>query len=399
MSGVVVDVPMLLLLPWCRITKPYRVAEIELLPFPALDASPSRDKPFDEDTNRTIKRLLSAYRDLNGKPVERAAVVRYNGRDVTEELSEEEIANARELIELVCFSALARRNLFSNEGPYCNRDVFSLYVQWFTKPPDAIAIETVRARGAGHNRSLWRLDDLHLGVPPHVGVVDEVAVDEALLAALMSLRADTSDKTWQRWFDAIASYNLANTDGDNFPLAAEWTLMCGAFQLLLDAKSTAENVARKLVSTLSPPTQIRISQSARNTPRYQSGPDLPLLEAWMREFYSIRGNLAHGWLEPKQPSSWSTAEHLTLVRLIFPLLVKTLLSKQDRYELTEEDKIWICSLDKIANTSFLTQTSFLARAPGRIKSQRAWRRAEEGLRAALGGTLAPSSDTDPGNPA
>src|SRR5690606_32370666 len=127
-EGVVVDVPMLLLLPWCQITKPYRVAEIELLPFPALETSPSRDKPFDEDTNQTIKSLLSAYRDLKGKPVERAAVVRYNGRDVIEELSEEEIANAMELVELVCFSALACRNLFSNEGPYCNRDVFSLYV-------------------------------------------------------------------------------------------------------------------------------------------------------------------------------------------------------------------------------------------------------------------------------
>lgn len=320
-----------------------------------------------------------------------AVVATYIGRKVTEELNKGEIAEARELIDLACFSALSRRNLFADLDHYCNRDTFTLYVQRFEIPIDMIAIETARGRGAGRGLTGWTVERLHITIPPHVSPSGDVELDEGLLHALLCFRASEPLGTWHRWSNAISSYNLANTDSDNVSFATEWTLMCGAFELLLGAKSNQEDVAKKFTGALVPKTSIPASRSARRKDDFKPGANLPLRQEWMREFYRIRGSLAHGWKESHQAGAWTVAEHIALARLTFPLVVKSLLAGKALYSLKDEDTSWIYYLECLMNCDSLKHKRSITRAVGKIRSTLEYQRGRERLRRSLSQDISPEA--------
>jgi hypothetical protein len=71
----------------------------------------------------------------------------------------------------------------------------------------------------------------------------------------------------------------------------------------------------------------------------------------MKEFYRIRGDFAHGRLNTQQPSVWTPHEHLLLATIAFPLLVKALLARLGRYQLSDEDQVQRNALEGFADTA------------------------------------------------
>ena len=368
--------PTVVLLPWCRVDKELKVDTIEILPFERRGRSGPHVPRTQRAITNQISKLMTPYRDLKGRRIDNAAVVKWMDKSVIEDLTEEEIATTKELLDLVTFSALSSRDLFSSGGNYCNSDTFTHYVQKFRPPTDFIAIETARARGAGQALSGWSIASLRIGIPAHVSTNSTVEVDENLLAGLLSFRRQTSEKTWNRWLDAIGSFNLANTDSDNVSYASEWTLMCGAFQQILGAKGTAEDVAAKFTAILNSEPKILAAKSHRKSQSFNRKTQLPLRQEWMREFYRIRGNLAHGWLTPNQPHAWTVGEHLTLSRLAFPLVVKELLRQQNAHNLTDLDEVWIENFESFANRKLVTERKLIAQEVRKMVGERVSSRAE-----------------------
>ena len=73
----------------------------------------------------------------------------------------------------------------------------------------------------------------------------------------------------------------------------------------------------------------------------------------MKEFYRVRGDFAHGRLKTKQPAVWNPLEHIVLATIGFPLLVRCLLKKKAKYQVTDSDQAQIDAFEKLAAEQFL----------------------------------------------
>lgn len=333
---------MLLFMPWCPIDDRYEVGDISILSF-------ERNAPLeglDDLTQRQINTIMGTRKDIHGNPMQRVAVVRYGSKSLTDNLDDEEIEAAYELVSLACFSGLAQRNYFNQFGAYCNSGCFTFHVQKFDTA-DATAL--VIRRREGRTLSAWSFDDLSITIPVHCHTVREVSLDKALLGALANHRTQLSGDKWGRWQNAISCFNQANTDSDNVGYKVEWVLLCSAFEHLLKAKPDAKDVARLFVAAMTPSQNVLASKAARRSDKRQD-PGLPLRYEWMREFYRIRGDFAHGKLNSRQPVVWNPLEHLVLASIAFPLVVKSLLAKTCEYKMTDDDLSQIDCFETFADT-------------------------------------------------
>ena len=334
---------MLAFMPWCRIERVYEAGDIVILPF-------KRHVPIDgvDDTGQClVHTILTAYKTIEGKPVDRAALVRYAGKSLLDDLSQDDRAAIHGLVTLVCFCGLAMREYFNALGPYCNSDCFSLYFQEFDKA-GFTAIATRRREG--HTSSGWSIDNIAITVPVHCHTVREVKLDETLLRALACHRAKPHDDEWAKWQNALTCFNQANTDSDNIRHQVEWVLLCSAFEHILGAKSEANDVATCFSAAMVPHEPLLVGTASRRSDRWQDN-EQALRHEWMREFYRIRGDFAHGKLNTQQPTVWNTLEHLVLATIAFPLVVRCLFRKARVYNLTDGDRAQIEAFEKLANTA------------------------------------------------
>ena len=339
--GAIQLMPMLVFMPWCGIDKSYEVGEIEILPF----EKRRKVQGLNDVEQRHLKQILSMYKNIQGRAVDKAALVRSMGKPLIAELSDEELDVVFDEVALACFSGLANRAYLNSIGPYCNSDCFSLIVQKFD---DASFTALTTRRREGRFLSGWPVDEIAVTVPANVHTISEVRLDERLLKSLVSHRSAVKGE-WGRWQNAISCFNQANTDSDNIRYQVEWVLLCSAFEHLLNAKSNGKDVARKFSENMVPSESLPVSNAKRRLPGW-ADKGKSLRYEWVREFYRIRGDFAHGRLNTKQPSAWNPLEHLVLASIAFPLLVKSLLSKAGTYILKDEDLIQVEVFEELADT-------------------------------------------------
>jgi hypothetical protein len=243
--------------------------------------------------------------------------------------------------------ALAKRDFFGFQFHYCNSDCFALVVLQKFDTSDYTALTI--GRRDGRTLSPWSMREITISVPVHCHIANDLSFDLALLDALDAQRRMLSADNWGRWQNAIACFNQACTDSDNIRDHVEWVLLCSAFEHLLEAKPEAKDVARLFDAAVAPPDVILAEKSVRMASR-PPGNSTSVRYEWMREFYRLRGDFAHGKLNPKQPMTWKPHEHLLLATLAFPLVVKSLLVRAGRFTLTADDEDQIACFEKLADT-------------------------------------------------
>jgi hypothetical protein len=119
-----------------------------------------------------------------------------------------------------------------------------------------------------------------------------VCIDEPLLQALLQAQGvETRDRLWE----AIVSFNLANTDNIEMTEQVEAVLLTGAFERLLDCgHGTEDELAERFAHILAPTDDLAPSTYTR-----LSGPDIvnrfkqsPTIRTmWIRDFFRLRGDL------------------------------------------------------------------------------------------------------------
>ncbi len=372
--------PTLHFMPWCRIDKIYHVGEIEVFPF-VVDAA---IEGVNDSTIAHLRAILAIYRNLEGKPIDRCALIKYADKDVIADLTPTEVEVMHDLIEVLCLSSLAGRELFNQMGPYSNAACFTFYGQRFGGDQGFTAI-TSRRRD-GRTLSGRRISETRITIPVHVAPVDRVGADESLLSAILAYRQLVSPKEWSGWQNATSCFNQANTDDDGVRYQAEWTLLAGAFERILDAKADAADVADKFACAVIPRTILTVG-SAKRKPVKSKDPYLPVRYEWMREFYRIRGDFAHGRLDSNQPMTWSPLEHLVLASTAFPLLVRAKLAQAGVYSFTEDDFTVLNAFEALADADFLVapddQRNSMDSVWRRLRSEARWERIGDSVRAEL----------------
>lgn len=333
-------------MPWCPIDKVYHASEITIIPF---DRDGQSDD-LDELTTCQIRAILSSYKNIEGHPVEQVALIKYGDKPILADLNEDEIEITRECVDLVCFSGLANREYFNQLGTYCNTDCFILYGQRFGDNPSFMGLTSRRREG--RNIDGRTLAETTFTIPVHASVIGEVNLEEKLLSSLINYRNSSLNNDWSRWQNTISCFNQANTDNDTVRYQVEWVLLCSAFEHLLTAKSEAKDVSQKFADIFMPDLPLPVSKAKRKSNKWQN-PDCHLRYEWIKEFYRIRGDFAHGKLKTRQPTTWEPLEHLVLATISFPLLVRVLLSKKGHYTLTNDDQAQMDAFEKIADEDFL----------------------------------------------
>src|SRR2546422_1781023 len=91
------------IMPWCRIARAYRVGDVTIEPYRGALGG------VDDAVQRQLARVLAGYRTIEGRPVDRAAVVRYGDKPFGADLSPEEIESIYEWVQIACFAGLAGR--------------------------------------------------------------------------------------------------------------------------------------------------------------------------------------------------------------------------------------------------------------------------------------------------
>lgn len=351
--------PFLQFLPWCPIDSTYEVGEITLAPY-ALDV----DTRAVGDAEDQVRSIFSAYRGIDGRTVPKVSLITFDHRPALADVSASEMEITRELVELACVCGLAKRALFDHLGLYCNADCFVCYGQRLEGKSGHVGV--VHRRRDGSTCDLRSLDRTVFSIPLQVSNITRVTLDAGLLAALLRLRESAPSSEWGRWQNAISCFNQANTDGHGVSPQVESVLICSAFERLLTAPPKAKEVARLFSEILAPLQTISVGASKRISSQQGAGSN-SLRYEWMKEFYKVRGDFAHGKLRPEQPMIWSAAERLVLASISFPLCMKTLLVQKGHYSLTDDDQVQIDAFEALAD-----QDGFLAEPADSSGSSDSW---------------------------
>jgi len=172
-------------------------------------------------------------------------------------------------------------------------------------------------------------------------------------------------KDWQRCYEAINAFNLANTDSEAVPPHMELILLHGAFERALGAKG---GDTHEFVAKLSEFLQISARVQCRTRGAIQPKPRVNepfVLEAWARDFCVSRGSVAHGHDYAASKPTWSLRNHLLLATYLLPLVMKRVLAKSGMLVMRDEDAALIDAFECLACFDHFARSSQRTTPPWR----------------------------------
>lgn len=331
---------MLTFLPWLALNEALKLKEFHLLQYKRRFLPAGRSKPL----QATLDRILKPYHHLE-KPVESATILQLPGHAITDDLNDSEREEIFTLSELITFSGLSRREYFGIGMFYCNADNFTCIVQSFQGTAGGAAVST--RRRDGQTLGYITEDAYKIHQPLHVRKgFERTHLDVALLKSLLSAR---NEKWWGQLFDAIFWFNRANTDSDTIRPEVEAVKIVSSFEQSLGLTRGKEKELREaFIACFVPNHEIAYSESDRSKSSKMYG-CASVREAWIADFFRLRGDHAHGRRKAHYRSAWALNEHLVLGSFAFPLLVKSLLAKHRLYAPVRDDRIGIDCFERIAS--------------------------------------------------
>jgi hypothetical protein len=324
-------------LPWCHLERAFSAGGVTLLPIDLSDP-PSQ---LDDETIRSVRSVLSDFIGITGQPVEKFAVVSLHNHILLDYLVDPADAAAiRDYIDIACLSGLSDREFLGRAEPYCNSDCFLYYERRFDSVTGVRAPMFRRRDNTAFGPAAGPAMRVH--VPIHTAVVPRVTLDEGFFRALVSFReivlTSSESESWIAWQEAIYCFNQANTDNESMSEHLEWVLMSSALERILGAPGNSDAIAKRFIEAIVPR-------------RPQLYFDLSLLRDWVREFYRLRGDFAHGRIRSRKLRRWESWHHLLFGAIAFPLLVKSLLENEKAYKFTENDHCQLAALAWILRES------------------------------------------------
>jgi hypothetical protein len=335
----------LVLFPWLTIDEPIDIGEFALIPYER-GVAPEEGTELQE----ILDALTEPYSANGDEPIRRASFLSVGGHDLLDDLSEDESNAVFAFSELLAAAGLSKREFFQGAFGYCNRDVFRVVIQSFNDPRGGTT-QRIRRRD-GITTNYTSRDAFRVRKPDYISAPFGPAIDLPLLRAFAVAQSDMSDAEWEAVFEAIISFNSANTDSPFVSVQAEVVAMNGAFERLFDLRAGRENELADAFSTILQPAE---NTAPGDCERFAS-PDFlsrfrrsaTIRDMWIRDFFRTRGSLAHGRLETTHPSLWNIHDHLLLASFVFPLVLKLHLSSKGYYELTWLDEVHVDAFERLA---------------------------------------------------
>lgn len=332
--------------PWLSCRQALHVGPARLLPF--LKGKSPGDLP--SMTQADMDGVLKAYSRHPGTRSKEATILEVADWQTGMDVPRDTLEQLFEARQYIAFGALSKRRLFRGHSGYTNSDTYELVVQRF-RPGDPGTFSFTTRRRDGSTSHLWGSDDFAFHRPQHVELRAVVDIDEPLVCALFSLPPDLA-----HFREAIVEFIAANTDALGIPEHVEMVMTKSAFERVLGVDHDARRFQIALAAALHSipevppkgPQQVDWSKKWRNARP---------LDAWARDFCAVRGMAAHGIRRDAEPSSvWTATHHLAFSSMLFPLLVKKLLSDHglmtlDAFDVERIKRLqWYLTADPFAAT-------------------------------------------------
>ncbi len=341
---MVINVSMLVFFPWLKLRDSLHVGDFTLIPYKRGSEPVGPGAPLQE----VLDTITKPYLGQAEQPIGYATLVQVGQGDLTHDLDEQQRTAVFVFSELLTACGLSCREYFQSGGMmYWNRDNFRLVVQQFADPHGGVTITTRRRDGS--TLSYWSEDAYHVQKPDHVPLGGDIHVDERLLEALLRAR---ESKTWDRLWASVVSFDFANTDSAYMAGETEAVLLSGAFERLLDCDRGKENeLAERFSRALTRRKDVTVADCVRLSSLDISKKfrkSASIRDMWIRDFFRLRGDLAHGRLSAGYSPAWSLLNHLLLGSYVFPLVLKSVLAGNGLYTLEEGDQFRIDLFESLA---------------------------------------------------
>lgn len=340
-------------LPWIQFNQDFTVGDFE---FVRVDSSMNQPRslpaPYDQ--------LVATTFQKNNKTIDCFTVIKKIKGNFTDDLTNDDIDNLYDIAEILSLVGISTRDIVSNN--YVNLENFSLAVQKFKQNP--IKNLSIVSRRVGSSvRNIYPIKDFSNRCPEHVSPQKNYSLDLNFLNKLSNFILNKS-KGWERVFQSLENFNLANTDYSRIRENSEFVLICGALERLMNGSGNAQTLRHKITSILKLVPDQPVSAGKKPLPKKASsikrklcqftGGSLcatapfdhckTLRDYWIIDFYRVRNKFAHGE-HTRHSSIWSSKEHMALSGYIFPLLIKIYLKNNKFYTLSSNDKKLLGSFD------------------------------------------------------
>jgi hypothetical protein len=321
--------------PWARFNAPISTSYFTLIPFDFRNPSAVLSPAEDGD----VRGILGNYFNRSNQTVRYATVFKLNSKNlVTDNLTDLEINDVFVSSDFLGIAGLSTRTFFSHN--YWNKANLNVVVQRFVSgqyTPSVTSRRRCVPLVSGYSTGVFREV-----APHHVSLNNPISIDQALLDSLSKyFNPAFQSVDWSRYLESIQLFNSSNTDDSNVSEYSELINTCSSFERLLNCRNGNERQLRaSFVAALSQvPTSSTLSWGKSN----QSLSSLPLREAFITDLFRLRGNLAHGSINPGYPSVWTIKELLLLSSFIFPTVLKSALESDGLYLMSRKDKedAWI----------------------------------------------------------
>jgi len=161
-----------------------------------------------------------------------------------------------------------------------------------------------------------------------------------------------SQEKWKAIFEAITSFNAANTDDPYTMPQAELVALNGAFERLFGLDGGNEKDLVKAFNECLKPdgdlTNDGCPKFLALANRERFGNSSTIREWWIKDLFRLRGKLAHGKIDAPYPSVWDISDHLLLASFIFPLALKRRLEAHGYYEMQNDDFVFEAAFERLA---------------------------------------------------
>lgn len=336
----------LVFLPWAKNDKPIAIGEFILTPYER------GNEPFGINTpkQKLVDGILEPYRAHANKPIKKALILSFKESDLLKELNEDDIAKIYNFSELFTFSNLSSRRYFDNIlDEYCNKDAFQIIIQGFGSETEYKGSAITRRRRDGSSTTYYTKDALFINKPGHIVSQRKLNTDFVFLESLLKTQEVIAEKEWSAIFEAVISFNLANKDSEEISENIELILINNSFERLLDTNGKEDELGQKLTSILKPEVDLPKDncEKLKNIEGNRFKKSIYVRDIWVRDLFRIRNNIAHGKLTSQYPFVFSLKHHLLLASLIFPIILKLVISSRGLYTLSDDDTMIINVFEKL----------------------------------------------------
>jgi len=340
---------MLVLLPWLKLQELSKVGRVCFTPFSVANGDPGS---VFNDSKKDIVRIVSSYRDIRGKIINKCALGYIDEKDqCSNAIDVNLMTNA---VHLLAFAALAKNKFCVQLGNYTNSSCFETIFQEFSKDSEFISIIT-RKRD-GHSRLMGlKHGELKLSIPLECANIAPPVFDNALLISLGYV-LEEKDPLARRLMQSIWLYNLACSDSNRISLENEIIFMISAFERLFSNCQGADDLACKISTLLDSYGSIivdncsRINQINLTSKKEKIERQWFIHRKWMQELYQLRNDYIHGNDTNRKSWGWDVLEHSLMAAFVFPLIVKILIAKESKHTLAKDDEVRMGAIDILLNT-------------------------------------------------